>query len=43
MKIARNPEYVALARERIGLAAAPTTHRSDRAGDAPLFDSSKEA
>jgi hypothetical protein len=32
-----NPEYAALARERIGKAERPATFRSERAGDAPLF------
>jgi len=32
-----NPEYAALARERIGKAERPSTFRSDRAIDSPLF------
>lgn len=32
-----NPEYVTLARNRIGRAAAPSTFRSAAAGDEPLF------
>lgn len=32
-----NPEYAALARERIGKTERPSTFRSERSGDAPLF------
>lgn len=32
-----NPEYVKLARDRIGMSEKPNTHRSERAEDAPLF------
>ncbi|KKN56778.1 hypothetical protein LCGC14_0568640 [marine sediment metagenome] len=32
-----NPEYVKMANDRIGKDANPATHRSDDAGDAPLF------
>ena len=32
-----NPEYVKLARDRIGMSEKPNTHRSEREGEAPLF------
>jgi SAM-dependent methyltransferase len=32
-----NPEYVKLARERIGKAEKPTTYRSEKVEDSPLF------
>lgn len=32
-----NPEYAKLAQDRIGRGTRPDTHRSDDAGDAPLF------
>ncbi len=39
----RNPEYIAMARDRIGKAANPGTHRSARKQiDAPLFGAAEE-
>jgi len=33
-----NPEYIELARERIGKAERPNTYRSDKVADSPLFE-----
>ena len=36
-----NPKYVELARERIGIAAGPSTYQSPKVVDAPLFQADR--